>query len=279
MLLFNVMLTSLPVISLGVLEQDVSSDVCLQVNRQHTVAGSIFWLRRSSTQALLNFFSALAQFPALYQQGQRNIHFSWVRIIGWIVNGVLASVVILTMNIGLLSSAAFREEGDVADVAHLGAITFTCVIWTVNCQIALIINHFTWIQHLFIWGSILSWYIFLLIYGALPPKYSNGAFQLLVEAIGPAPMYWMVTLLVAVVSLLPYVIYLVIQRTFYPMDDHVIQEMRHFRRDIMDHAMWVREQNNSKTSTHVGFSARVEAKISSLKKQSHTKRSHQYINK
>lgn len=31
MLLFNVILTSLPVISLGVFEQDVSSDVCLQV--------------------------------------------------------------------------------------------------------------------------------------------------------------------------------------------------------------------------------------------------------
>lgn len=33
MALFNVILTSLPVISLGVLEQDVSSEVCLQVNK------------------------------------------------------------------------------------------------------------------------------------------------------------------------------------------------------------------------------------------------------
>ena len=31
MLLFNVVLTSLPVISLGVFEQDVPSEVCLQV--------------------------------------------------------------------------------------------------------------------------------------------------------------------------------------------------------------------------------------------------------
>ena len=31
MLLFNVVLTSLPVISLGAFEQDVSSEVCLQV--------------------------------------------------------------------------------------------------------------------------------------------------------------------------------------------------------------------------------------------------------
>lgn len=34
MLLFNVVLTSLPVISLGVFEQDVDSEVCLQVGNQ-----------------------------------------------------------------------------------------------------------------------------------------------------------------------------------------------------------------------------------------------------
>lgn len=33
MVMFNVMLTSLPVISLGVFEQDASSDVCLQVTK------------------------------------------------------------------------------------------------------------------------------------------------------------------------------------------------------------------------------------------------------
>lgn len=32
MVMFNVLLTSLPVISLGVLEQDVSSEICLKVN-------------------------------------------------------------------------------------------------------------------------------------------------------------------------------------------------------------------------------------------------------
>lgn len=31
MVMFNVILTSLPVLSLGVIEQDVSSDVCLKV--------------------------------------------------------------------------------------------------------------------------------------------------------------------------------------------------------------------------------------------------------
>ncbi|KAF9611561.1 hypothetical protein IFM89_033565 [Coptis chinensis] len=241
MVLFNVILTSLPVISLGVLDQDVSADVCLQ-------------------------------FPALYQQGQRNICFSWTRIIGWVLNGFLTSLSVFTLSLHSLSISAFRDKGEVADMSHLGAITYTCIIWTVNCQITLIISNFTWIQHLFIWGSILLWYIFLYVYGLLPPIYSSGGFHLLTEALGAAPMYWMITLLVVVTSVLPYFLHITIQRLFYPMDDHIIQEMKYCEKDVTENLMWVREQNNSKTKTRIGFSTRVEAKIRYLTGQLHQKK-------
>ncbi|KAI3812670.1 hypothetical protein L1987_17382 [Smallanthus sonchifolius] len=241
MVMFNLFLTSLPVISLGVLEQDVSSDICLQ-------------------------------FPALYQQGQKGIFFSWKRIIGWMGNGILTSLVISILNVYILSPSTFRKGGQVVDIAHLGVTTYTTIVWTVNCQIALIITHFTWIQHIFIWGSIFSWYIFLLFYGALPPVYSNREYKLLVEAVGPAPMYWIVVLLVVVISLLPYFIYMVIQRSFYPMDDHVIQEMKYGRKVVVDDETWLREKQSSRKATHIGFSARVDAKILYLKDQLHKKR-------
>lgn len=205
------------------------------------------------------------QFPALYQQGQRNIHFTWSRIIGWILNGVVSSLVVFLANIYILSPNAFRKDGAIADLTHLGAITYTCIIWTVNCQISLIISHFTWIQHLFIWGSIFLWYIFLFVYGALSPAYSKGAFHLLVESLGTSPIYWMVTLLAVVVSLLPYFIHIVIQRLFYLMDDHVIQEIKYCKKDVVDNRMWQREQDNSKKSIQIGFSARVDARIRYLK--------------
>ncbi|KAJ0638711.1 putative P-type phospholipid transporter [Helianthus annuus] len=241
MVMFNLFLTSLPVISLGVLEQDVSSDICLQ-------------------------------FPALYQQGQKGIFFSWKRIIGWMGNGILTSLVISILNVYVLSPSAFRKGGQVVDIAHLGLTTYTTIVWTVNCQIALIITHFTWIQHIFIWGSIFSWYIFLLFYGALPPEYSKREYKLLIEAVGPAPMYWIVVLLVVVISLLPYFIYMVIQRSFYPMDDHVIQEMKYGRKVVVDDEMWLREEKSSRKPTQIGFSARVDAKILYLKDQLHRKK-------
>ncbi|KAJ4882028.1 Phospholipid-transporting ATPase 6 [Raphanus sativus] len=112
LLLFNVVLTSLPVISLGVFEQDVPSDVCLE-------------------------------FPALYQQGPKNLFFDWYRILGWMGNGVYASIVIFTLNLGIFHVQSFRSDGQTADMNAMGTAMFTCIIWAVNVQIALTMSHFT----------------------------------------------------------------------------------------------------------------------------------------
>ncbi|KAH9288380.1 hypothetical protein KI387_032497, partial [Taxus chinensis] len=241
MTIFNVILTSLPVISLGVFEQDVPSEVCLQ-------------------------------FPALYQQGPRNIFFNWPRIIGWMANGVYTSLITFFLNIYIYYAQAFCAQGATSDSSNIGATIYTCIIWAVNCQIALVISHFTWIQHLFIWGSICTWYIFLYVYGTLPPTISNGAFQLLANILGPAPIYWFSTLLVVIASILPYFAHISIQRMLNPLDDHVIQEIKHFKKDIEDAEMWSREQEKAKQKTKVGFSARVDAKIKQWKGQISHKR-------
>ncbi|KAG4124786.1 hypothetical protein ERO13_D10G059600v2 [Gossypium hirsutum] len=138
MLLFNVLLTSLPVISLGVFEQDVSSE-----------------------------------FPAVYQQGPKNLFFDWYKILGWMGNGLYSSLIIFFLNIIIFYDQAFREEGQTASMPALGTTMFTCIIWALNCQIAFTMSHFTWIQHLFIWGSIATWYLFLFVYGRLSPSISD----------------------------------------------------------------------------------------------------------
>ncbi|KAK2406442.1 putative phospholipid-transporting ATPase 4 [Trifolium repens] len=234
MILFNVVLTSLPVISLGVFEQDVPSDVCLQ-------------------------------FPALYQQGPRNLFFDWYRILGWMANGLYSSIIIFFLTVTILYDHPFREDGQTADMAAVGTTMFTGIIWAVNCQIALTMSHFTWIQHLFIWGSVMTWYLFLMIYGTLSPEYSKNAYHLLVEALGPAPIYWSTTLLVTITCNLPYLVHISLQRCFNPMDHHIIQEIKHYKKDIEDQHMWIRESSKARQETKIGFTARVEAKIRQLK--------------
>nr|KYP63630.1 Putative phospholipid-transporting ATPase 4 [Cajanus cajan] len=234
MILFNVVLTSLPVISLGVFEQDVPSEVCLQ-------------------------------FPALYQQGPKNLFFDWYRILGWMGNGLYASLIIFFLIVTIFYDQSFRSDGQTADMAAVGTTMFTCIIWAVNCQIALTMSHFTWIQHLFVWGSITTWYVFLLLYGMMSPTYSKTAYQILVEGLGPAPIYWTATLLVTVTCNLPYFAHISFQRCFNPMDHHIIQEIKYYKKDIEDQHMWTRERSKARQDTKIGFTARVEAKIRQLK--------------
>ncbi|KAG8384831.1 hypothetical protein BUALT_Bualt04G0159200 [Buddleja alternifolia] len=192
---YNVFFTSLPVIALGVFDQDVSARLCLK-------------------------------HPVLYQEGIHNILFSWPRILGWMLNGIISSMIIFFFTTKSVLLQAFRIDGHVIDYETLGVFMYTCVVWTVNCQMAISINYFTWIQHFFIWGSILFWYAFLVMYGAVSPIISTTAYQVLVEACAPSPFYWLGTLLVVVSSLLPYFLYRAFQTEFHPMIHDVIQRRR-----------------------------------------------------
>ncbi|KAL8475468.1 hypothetical protein ACS0TY_028212 [Phlomoides rotata] len=192
---YNVFFTSLPVIALGVFDQDVSARLCLK-------------------------------YPKLYQEGVLDVLFSWPRILGWISNGIITSMIIFFFTTQSLLLQAFRKDGRVVDFEVLWVYMYTCVVWTVNCQMALSINYFTWIQHLFIWGSIAFWYVFLLIYGALPPLISTTAHQVFVEACAPSLFYWLGTLLVVVSCLVPYFLYRAFQTEFRPMIHDVIQRRR-----------------------------------------------------
>ncbi|GMN42516.1 hypothetical protein TIFTF001_011718 [Ficus carica] len=190
---YNVFFTSLPVIALGVFDQDVSARLCLK-------------------------------YSFLYREGVENVLFSWVRILGWMVNGIISSIIIFFFTTNSIVYQAFRRDGQVVDFDILGVTMYTCVVWAVNCQMALAINYFTWIQHFFIWGSIAFWYVFLVIYGSLPPTVSTTAYKALVEACAPSPLYWLVTLFVVISTLLPYFSYRAFQTRFQPMSHDMIQQ-------------------------------------------------------
>lgn len=141
-------------------------------------------------------------------------------------NGVLSSIIIFFFTSNSIFNQAFRKDGHVVDYEVFGVTMYTCVVWAVNCQMALSINYFTWIQHFFIWGSIALWYIFLVVYGSLPPTLSTTAYKVLVEACAPSILYWLTTLLVVVSTLLPYFLYRAFQTRFRPMYHDIIQRRR-----------------------------------------------------
>ncbi|KAG6475120.1 putative phospholipid-transporting ATPase 9 [Zingiber officinale] len=229
MSLYNVFFTSLPVIALGVFDQDVSARLCLK-------------------------------FPLLYQEGVQNMLFSWRRILGWMFTGVCNGILVFFFCITALQHQAFRKGGQVVSYDVLGGTMYTCVVWIVNCHMALSIRYFTAIQHIVIWGSIAVWYLFLLVYGAIPPAYSTNAYRVFVEVLAPAPSYWITTLFVTIATLIPYFTYSTIQMRFFPMYHNMIQWIRHDgQAEDLEYCHIVRQR--SVRPTTVGVSARVDAKI------------------
>ncbi|KAG6753908.1 hypothetical protein POTOM_041915 [Populus tomentosa] len=219
--LYNVFFTSLPVIALGVFDQDVSARFCLKV-------GLMF----------------------------RCIFLSNI------------SVIIFFFCIRAMEHQAFRKGGEVVGLEILGATMYTCVVWVVNCQMALSINYFTYIQHLFIWGGIVFWYIFLMVYGAMDPYLSTTAYKVFVEACAPAPSYWLITLLVLLSSLIPYFVYSAIQMRFFPLYHQMIHWLRNDgQTEDPEYCNMVRQR--SLRPTTVGFTARYVARSKRLKDKKH----------
>ncbi|GFZ16181.1 autoinhibited Ca2+/ATPase II [Actinidia rufa] len=225
---YNVFFTSLPVIAMGVFDQDVSARFCLK-------------------------------FPLLYQEGVQNVLFSWRRILGWMFNGLCTAIIIFFLCKASLDPQAFNRNGKVAGLEIFGATMYSCVVWVVNCQMALAISYFTLIQHLFIWGGVALWYLFLLAYGAIPPRFSTTAYKVFIECLAPSPSFWLVTIFVVISALIPYFSYKSIQMRFFPMYHGMIQWIRHEGHcEDPEYCNMVRQR--SLRSQTVGFTARIAAR-------------------
>ncbi|CAN0870411.1 Putative phospholipid-transporting ATPase 9 [Linum grandiflorum] len=228
--LYNVFFTSLPVIALGIFDQDVSSRCALK-------------------------------FPLLYQEGAQNVLFSWRRIITWMVNGVYSAIMIFFFCTKAMENQAFNKDGMTTGRDILGATMYTCIVWAVNLQMALSINYFTVIQHILIWGSVAFWYIFLMIYGSMSPGFAGNAYMIFVEVLAPTPSFWIITLFAVISTLIPYFCFSAMQMRFFPMYHQMVQWMRH-EGQSEDPQFCDMVRQRSIRPTTVGFTARVAAKSS-----------------
>ena len=184
------------------------------------------------------------------------MYFSWRRILLWMALGVASSVIIFFFTLRIVNPQAFRKDGRVSEANVFGAILYTCVVWTVNCQLALLIRYFTLIQHVFIWGSIGLWYLFLVLYGYIPPTISTTAYKVLIEACGPAPSFWLILLLVTIAALVPSFLFKSIQQAFCPRDDQIILEWFCLQKK-KDSECLRRVPDNKDSPGHVGNSDNV----------------------
>lgn len=157
---FNLIFTSLPVIVVAILDQDIKYELG-------------------------------RRFPGLYGQGQRNDYFQFPVVLYWALNGLFQSIaVFLAFFWGEYRLISDRENGQTMDMWGAGSAMYTVIVITVTLQLALTIQYWTWL-HAFVFPfSIFLKYIFVLVMNSINPAFATSASHLFIENIAPVPSYW-----------------------------------------------------------------------------------------
>ncbi|XP_065363249.1 phospholipid-transporting ATPase ID isoform X2 [Calliphora vicina] len=126
---YNLFYTSLPVLALGVFEQDVSD--------RHSV-----------------------DFPKLYTPGLKSQLFNTKEFVYSVLHGAFSSLILFLIPYGTYHKGVSPNGLILSDHMTLGAVVATILIIDNTAQIALYTSYWTIVNHITIWGS-LVWYFVL----------------------------------------------------------------------------------------------------------------------
>ncbi|XP_023288941.1 probable phospholipid-transporting ATPase IA isoform X3 [Orussus abietinus] len=122
-----------------------------------------------------------------------NIKVFWV----WILNGLLHSSLLYWLPLLALEQDVIWANGRDGGYLVLGNIVYTYVVVTVCGKAGLITNSWTWVTHLATWGSIILWFLFIVIYSNFWPALNVGAVMLGSDRmLFSSPVFWLGLILI-----------------------------------------------------------------------------------
>ncbi|KAL2084185.1 hypothetical protein ACEWY4_019703 [Coilia grayii] len=173
--LYNIVYTSLPVLAMGIFDQDVPEQRSLE-------------------------------YPKLYEPGQLNLLFNKREFFICIAQGIYTSVVLFFVPYGVLSHATQSTGVPLADYQTFAVTTATALVIVVSVQIALDTGYWTAINHFFVWGSLGSYFTILftmhssLLFSFFPKQFHFlGSAQNTLEQ----PVVWLTIALATVICIAP----------------------------------------------------------------------------
>ncbi|XP_048511424.1 probable phospholipid-transporting ATPase IA isoform X3 [Athalia rosae] len=93
----------------------------------------------------------------------------------WIINALFHSALLYWLPLLALQQDVIWNNGRDGGYLVLGNFVYTYVVVTVCAKAGLVTNSWTWVTHLATWGSILLWFLFILIYSNFWPTMNVGA--------------------------------------------------------------------------------------------------------
>ncbi|XP_064637664.1 probable phospholipid-transporting ATPase IA isoform X4 [Lineus longissimus] len=166
------------------------------------------------------------RFPALYKASQNaelfNVRVFWM----WIINSIYHSILLYWLTMLALRQDIAFENGKVGSYLFFGNFVYTYVIITVCLKAGLETNAWTWLSHLAIWGSIISWFIFLAIYSHVYPTFDLGPEMLGMDMyVFNCPIFWMALVLIPIACLVRDLAWKVVRRTLFKTLREEVQEL------------------------------------------------------
>ncbi|XP_015219693.1 phospholipid-transporting ATPase IH isoform X3 [Lepisosteus oculatus] len=191
--LYNISFTSLPILLYSLIEQHVNMDI----------------LKRD---------------PSLYRDIAKNSLLRWRIFIYWTFLGVFDAVVFFFGAYFLFDNTTFTSNGQMFGNWTFGTLVFTVLVFTVTLKLALDTHYWTWINHFVIWGSLLFYVIFSLLWGGIIWPFLNyqRMYYVFMQMLSSGPA-WLGIILLITVSLLPDVVKKVICRQLWPTTTERIQ--------------------------------------------------------
>ncbi|XP_056143015.1 phospholipid-transporting ATPase ID [Lampris incognitus] len=173
--LYNIVYTSLPVLAMGIFDQDVPEQRSLE-------------------------------YPKLYEPGQLNLLFNKREFFICIAQGIFTSVVLFFVPYAILSSATQSTGEPLADYQTFAVTTATALVIVVSVQIALDTGFWTVINHVFVWGSLGSYFTIMF---AMHSQTLFSIFPNQFHFVGSAqstllqPVVWLTIVLATVICIVP----------------------------------------------------------------------------
>ncbi|OCT86919.1 probable phospholipid-transporting ATPase IM isoform X1 [Xenopus laevis] len=128
--LFNIVYTSLPVLAMGLFDQDVNDQNCMDYTK-------------------------------LYEPGQLNLLFNKRRFFICIAHGIYTSFALFFIPFGAFFNTAGEDGKHIADYQSFAVTVATSLVIVVSVQIGLDTSYWTAINHFFIWGSLAVYFSIL----------------------------------------------------------------------------------------------------------------------
>ncbi|XP_018568743.1 probable phospholipid-transporting ATPase IA isoform X3 [Anoplophora glabripennis] len=192
--LYNVLFTALPPLAMGLFDKPCGAD-------------------------------KMMMYPKLYKPSQSgdlfNIKVFWF----WVINGMIHSAVLFWLPLLACEHDILWMSGKDGGYLVFGNCVYTYVVVTVCLKAGLVTNSWTWLTHCAIWGSIILWFLFIIIYSLFWPTIPFGSVMSgMYIMLFSTAVFWLGLIVVPIITALPDLTVKVVQGTIFKSLTDIVRE-------------------------------------------------------